>query len=92
MNSPKYIFDAKEKPSLPWHDVPLIRATEETVRDYGCLVADPAGFEIEIERGLLKAGGSTKERAMKAAGSKVSFQAIGRATFFTALMKRFSGN
>ncbi len=50
MSAREYIFDANEKPSLPWHDVPLIRATEESVHDYGCLVEDPAGFEIEIKR------------------------------------------
>ena len=33
---------------LPWHDVPLVIATEESVRGYGCLVSDPADFEIEI--------------------------------------------
>jgi len=33
---------------LPWHDVPLIVATDESVSYYGCLVADPEEFEIEI--------------------------------------------
>ncbi len=33
---------------LPWHDVPLVVATEETVEAYGCLVDDPEKFEIEI--------------------------------------------
>ena len=46
--APKYIFDASEKPTLPLHRVPLIRATDETVREYGCLVDDPEDFEIEI--------------------------------------------
>jgi len=50
MNAPQYLFDAATKPSLPWHDVPLIRATEQSVQGYGCLVDDPAGFEIEITR------------------------------------------
>ena len=50
MNAPQYIFEASEKPSLPWHDVPLIRATDESVAQYGCLVDDPEGFEIEIVR------------------------------------------
>ena len=48
MSAPEYIFDAASKPSLPWHEVPLIRATEESVKGYGCLVDDPDGFEIEI--------------------------------------------
>lgn len=50
MNAPEYIFDAASKPSLPWHEVPLIRATDESVRGYGCLVDNPDGFEIEITR------------------------------------------
>ncbi len=50
MNSPQYIFEASSKPSLPWHEVPLIRATEDSVKGYGCLVDDPEGFEIEIVR------------------------------------------
>lgn len=33
---------------LPWHDVPLVVATDESVTDYGCLVENPADFEIEI--------------------------------------------
>lgn len=50
MNKPEYLFDAASKPSLPWHEVPLIRATETSVRGYGCLVDDPDTFEIEITR------------------------------------------
>ena len=34
--------------SLPWHPVPLVRATEESLRGYGHLVDDPAGYPIEI--------------------------------------------
>ena len=33
---------------LPWHDVPLIEATDESVSPYGCLVEDPENFDIEI--------------------------------------------
>jgi ureidoglycolate lyase/seryl-tRNA synthetase len=33
---------------LPWHDVPLVVATDESVTDYGCLVENPEDFEIEI--------------------------------------------
>jgi hypothetical protein len=50
MNAPQYMFSAREKPSLPLHRVPLIEATEESIRGYGCLVEDPDGFEIEIVR------------------------------------------
>lgn len=48
MNAPEYIFDSSEKPSLPWHDVPLIEATDKSVEGYGRLVDDPEGFNIEI--------------------------------------------
>ncbi len=48
--APTYIFEASEKPSLPLHQVPLVIATEESVKGYGELVADPAGFDIEIVR------------------------------------------
>lgn len=50
MNTPVYMFDAAEKPSLPQHQVPLIRATDDALRGYGCLVDDPDTFEIEITR------------------------------------------
>ena len=50
MTAPVYIFDATDKPSLPQHDVPLIRATDETLQGYGCLVDDPDAFEIAITR------------------------------------------
>ena len=50
MSAPEYIFEASEKQSLPWHEVPLIRATDESVKDYGCLVADAENFDIEIVR------------------------------------------
>ena len=33
---------------LPWHDVPLVVATDESVSEYGCLVSNPDDFEIEI--------------------------------------------
>ena len=49
-SAPVYIFDPAEKPSLPAVDVPLIVATDESVREYGCLVDDPASFQIEIVR------------------------------------------
>jgi hypothetical protein len=50
VNAPEYLFEASTKPSLPWREVPLIRATEDSVKGYGCLVDDPDGFEIEIVR------------------------------------------
>ena len=50
MNAPEYLFDASSKPSLPWHQVPLIRATDESVRGYGQLVENPDEFDIEITR------------------------------------------
>ena len=33
---------------LPWHDVPLIVASDESVSDYGYLVENPEAFAIEI--------------------------------------------
>lgn len=48
--APQYIFDAAEKPSLPLFEVPLIVATDESVKEYGCLVDDPDHFQIEIVR------------------------------------------
>jgi len=50
MNPPEYIFEASSKPSLPWHEVPLIRATDASVDGYGTLVDDPDSFEIAITR------------------------------------------
>ena len=46
--APVYLFDPKEKPDLPLVEVPLIVATDESVQGYGCLVDDPATFDIEI--------------------------------------------
>lgn len=47
---PNYMFHASEKPSLDLFEVPLVVATDDTVQDYGCLVDDPAKFDIEIVR------------------------------------------
>jgi len=47
-SAPIYIFEASEKPSLELFEVPLIVATEDSLRGYGCLVDDPQSFEIEI--------------------------------------------
>lgn len=48
MNSPDYLFSASDKPSLPWHEVPLVRATNETIAGYGRLVDDIDRCDIEI--------------------------------------------
>jgi hypothetical protein len=50
LNAPVYQFEAKHKPSLALYDVPLVVATEKTVKTYGCLVEDPDECEIEIVR------------------------------------------
>ena len=50
MSAPEYMFEANSKPSLPWHEVPLIRATDASLKGYGQLVTDPNQFEIEITR------------------------------------------
>ncbi|MEM7118213.1 MAG: hypothetical protein AAF614_37645 [Chloroflexota bacterium] len=34
--------------SLPWHQVPLVRATPESLEGYGQLVDDYQDFELEI--------------------------------------------
>lgn len=41
---------ASDKPSLPWHELPLVEATDESLRGYGALVSDPDACEIEIVR------------------------------------------
>jgi hypothetical protein len=48
--APVYMFEASDKPSLDLFPVPLVKATNESVKDYGCLVDDPDGFDIEIVR------------------------------------------
>ena len=35
---------------LPWHDVPVIKATASSLAGYGCLVDNPDEFDIEIVR------------------------------------------
>jgi len=47
-SSPNYIFEAREKPSLDQFAVPLIEATQESVKGYGYLIDDPDDCEIEI--------------------------------------------
>ena len=49
-NSPRYLFHPSEKPSLPWHDVPLIRASNDALHGYGHLVDDFDACDIEIVR------------------------------------------
>ena len=46
--APNYLFESGDKPSLPLHDVPLIEATEGSVKGYGRLVDGPDACEIEI--------------------------------------------
>lgn len=47
-NAPRYLFNPTEKPSLPWHSVPIITATDKSVKGYGYLVDDPDSCDIEI--------------------------------------------
>lgn len=44
----KYLFDPEEKPVLPTVPVPLIVATDASMKGYGSLVEDPDRCEIEI--------------------------------------------
>ena len=48
MSAPTYLFAVKDKPVLDLFEIPLIKATEESVREYGRLVYRPDEFEIEI--------------------------------------------
>ena len=48
MNAPTYLFAIKDKPVPDLFEIPLIKATEESVREYGRLVYRPDEFEIEI--------------------------------------------
>ena len=48
--APVYIFNPDEKPSLPVVNVPVIKATDQSVKGYGHLVDDPDNFDIEIVR------------------------------------------
>jgi ureidoglycolate lyase len=42
--SPRIPFDVEV------HDVPIVRATDDSLRGYGCLVADPESFTVENKR------------------------------------------
>jgi len=44
----RYLFQASEKPSLPRVPVPRVEATDDSVKEYGYLVEDPAACDIEI--------------------------------------------
>ena len=46
--STNYIFDPSERPKLPLFDVPLVKATEASVRQYGELISDPENYQLEI--------------------------------------------
>lgn len=35
-------------PALPWHEVPLVRATPVSLAGYGLLVDDPEHFDVEV--------------------------------------------
>lgn len=48
--APTYLFEASDKPSLNLVDVPLIEATDDSVKGYGRLVDQPDDVEIEIVR------------------------------------------
>ena len=48
MSGPTYLFAIEDKPVLDLFEIPLIKATEESIREYGCLVDHPGDYEIEI--------------------------------------------
>ena len=47
---PKYLFDPRDKPSLPLHDIPVVTATDSSVEPFGFLVDDPNSVDVEIVR------------------------------------------
>ncbi len=47
---PRYLFDPKDKPTLPAVDVPLIEADDAAMDGYGHLVEEPDRCEIAIVR------------------------------------------
>ena len=49
-SAPTYLFESKDKPSLDLFSVPLMAATESSLKGYGYLVQDPESVEIEIVR------------------------------------------
>ena len=46
----QYLFDSNEKPALPLFDVPLIEATDASVKGYGYMVDNADDCDIEIVR------------------------------------------
>jgi hypothetical protein len=48
--APQYLFDPKNKPTLPVVQVPLIEADDASMDGYGHLVEEPDLCEIEIVR------------------------------------------
>jgi len=48
--APQYLFDPKDKPTLPLVQVPLIEADDAALDGYGYVVDEPEGCQIEIVR------------------------------------------
>ena len=48
MSAPTYLFAIEDRPVLDLFEIPLIKATEESIREYGRLVDHPDDVEIEI--------------------------------------------
>ena len=48
MSALNYHFAIEDKPVLDLFEIPLIKATGESIREYGCLVDHPDDLEIEI--------------------------------------------
>ena len=49
-SAPTFLFEARDKPSLPLHRVPLVIASDETLAGYGRMVDVPDDCEVEIVR------------------------------------------
>ena len=48
--APRYLFDPKDKPTLPQMPIPLLEADDDTMDGFGNLVEDPDQCEIEVVR------------------------------------------
>jgi len=86
--TPVYMFDPSEKSSLNTFDVPLIEATEESVKEYGFLVDAPMTARSRSFAGRLKDGArSMKIPATRAGLRKGSSTESGMVMFFTVGMR-----
>ena len=85
MSGPTYLFAIEDKPVLDLFEIPLIKATEESIREYGCLVDHPGDYEIEIVQWPAQGGASwMKIPVMREVESRRCFIGTGKVMSFTA--------